>query len=321
MTKRICLLAYPDMELLDLSGPQSAFHEANSLVQDSYELTVVGFNQLPITCEAGTVILPSQTIYQISQCDTLIIPGGKGSRSVLITSEEIEALEMLAMNSRRVVSICTGAFLLAQIGVPIGAKVTTHWAFLDGLKASYPHLLVEKEKLYVRDGKYWSSAGVTAGIDLALKLIELDLDIHTAQHVAKHLVVYLQRSGNQKQFSKLLDTQGPKKDKLKHLENWLKQNAEKVITVDQLAKLLCVSERQCYRFFQTNFHSTPTQFVERTKMSIASALLESTNKDLSIIASAVGYETTEGFRRAFARNYSVSPAQYRQSFTHNGGAI
>ena len=314
MTKTICILAYEGVELLDLSGPQSAFFEANQAQRGSYELKVAGFSTSPVTCEAGLQIIPELTIDQVTDCHSLIIPGGAGGRSENITSQDLDNLRKLMARTERVVSICTGAYLMARAGLPTGARVATHWAFADRLQAAFPALAVESEKLFVRDGKYWSSAGVTSGIDLTLSLIEDDYGKAVAHYVAKHLVVYMKRSGNQKQYSDLLDIQSPRQDRMGEVIDWIREHISNEISVSLLAEKLCLSERQCHRFFIDETGLNPASYVEKFRMQIASDLLVSSEREIKTIALLVGFNSYDGFRRAFIRNFSISPSAYRHAF-------
>lgn len=302
------------MELLDLAGPQTAFHEANQAQANSYELQVVGFNEKTITCEAGLQVTPSSTIDQVENCHTLIVPGGKGARSLLIESEHINKLASLMNRCQRIVSICTGVFLTARAGLPENTNVATHWAYVNDLKKLHPKLNVDSEKLFVRHGHYWSSAGVTSGIDLSLRLIELDKGKSVAHHVAKHLVVYLKRTGSQKQFSEILDMQSPTTDRIELVSNWIKEHISEAITVKQLSEQVHLSERQCHRVFLKVTNLTPAQYIEKYRMQTASELLATSDKEIKAIATAVGFTTCDGFRRAFERNFSVSPLNYRKAF-------
>jgi transcriptional regulator GlxA family with amidase domain len=314
MPKKICLLAYEGMELLDFAGPQSAFYEATQVQNDNYEIQVVGFSKNAIKCEAGLQIIPSSLIDEIGECHTLIIPGGKGARSSYIKPNQLASLSFLMSKSERVVSICTGVYLTARAGLPANTNVATHWGFVNDLKKQYPLLKVDPEKIFVQDGKYWSSAGVTSGIDLTLRLIEVDHGIALAHHVAKHLVVYSKRSGSQKQFSNVLDIQKPRSDRIELIMNWIKEHIEEVITVKRLSELVHLSERQCHRLFLKETEMTPAQYVERYRMQMASELLATTDREIKSIALVVGFETYNGFARAFERSFSVTPTAYRKAF-------
>lgn len=314
MRKLICLLAYEGMELLDFAGPQSAFYEALQGMDDSYELKIVGFDRSIVQCEAGLQFIPSTSMDDICACHTLIIPGGKGARSLSITPSQLESLNRLMLNSERVATICTGAYLIARTGLPDNTTIATHWAFTSDLQSQYPALNVEREKLFVQHGKYWSSAGVTSGIDLTLRLIEIDYGVGLAHHVAKHLVVSSKRSGNQKQFSNVLDIQKPKSDRLAKIISWIGEHIDEIITVKQLSDLVYLSERQCHRLFLKEANMTPAQFVEKYRMQLASDLLATTDKEIKTIALVVGFRTYHGFARAFERCFSVTPTAYRKAF-------
>ncbi|WP_218354044.1 GlxA family transcriptional regulator [Alteromonas lipotrueiana] len=314
MTKPICLLAYDGMELLDFAGPQSALHEAAQVCSDSYELKVIGFSKAPVQCEAGLQIVPAIGIDEVKQCHTLIIPGGRGARRIALPSVQMMRLKSLMSRCERLVTICTGVYLAAEIGLPDNTRVATHWAFAPDLKKQYSSLAVDSESIFVQDGKYWSSAGITSGIDLTLRLIEIDCGPTVAHHVAKHLVVYSKRSGSQKQYSNVLDIQTPKSNRIAIITNWVKEHVSETITVKQLSEVACLSERQCHRLFLKETAMTPARFVEKYRMQLASDLLATTEKEVKSIALALGFKTYNGFARAFERSFAVSPLKYRQSF-------
>ncbi|GAA0858360.1 GlxA family transcriptional regulator [Aliiglaciecola litoralis] len=314
MKKTICFLVYDDMELLDLAGAQSAFHEANQLRKGSYEILVVGFDSRPIICESGIQLTPDMSLKEVDNCHTLVIPGGKGARSSEITGSQITYLRSLMSKCKRLVSICTGAFLTARAGLPENTTVTTHWAFINEMATQYPALNVDNEKIYVQDGRYWSSAGVTSGIDLTLRLIELDLGKSVSHQVAKYLVIYSRRSGNQKQYSDALNMQAPKTKRMDAINDWIKNHVSEDITVRDLANLVHLSERQCHRMFLQETKISPAQYIERYRMQLATEYLVTSEKDIKIIACSLGYKTNNGFNRAFERNFSVSPTAYRNAF-------
>jgi len=314
MVKRICFLAYEGVELLDLSGPQSAFHEAEQVRSGTYQIQVVGFDKQIVTCEAGLQIIPSASLNEIDECHTLIIPGGKGSRSTTISACQLEELSYLMSKCERIVSICTGAYLMARAGLPCNTEITTHWNFIEDLQNKYPDLNVNLENIYVNDGRFWSSAGVTSGIDLTLKLIELDLGKDVAHQVAKYLVIYLKRSGNQKQYSDLLDMQAPKTKRMETVSHWIREHIGEQMNVANIANIVHLSERQCHRMFLSETNNTPAQYIEKCRMQLASELLITSDTNIKAIALKVGYNTTNGFNRAFERNFSVTPTAYRKDF-------
>lgn len=313
--KVIAFLVYDDMELLDMAGSQTAFHEASQHVGEGYTLRVVGFSDDIVISEAGTQIKPGATVDNLKECHTLVIPGGRGARNNPFTSSSIAQLRQLISMCERVVSICTGAFLLAKAGLPDGTRVATHWAFTDNLKNEFPQLSVDKKSLFVEDGKYWSSAGVTSCIDLTLRLIEIDLGKVVAMHVAQHMVVYLKRTGSQQQYSDFLNIQTPSDERLISIVNWLKENLAKQLTVEMIADKANMSERQLYRVFIKELGTSPAHYLEELRMGVAGTLLISSDKKLKKIALSVGYQSYDGFKRAFERKFSISPLKYRQAFT------
>ncbi|GAA0206817.1 helix-turn-helix domain-containing protein [Kangiella japonica] len=313
--KKIAFLVYEGMELLDMAGSQTAFYEGNQFVNGSYRLIVVGINNEIVVSESGTQIKPCCSLDSLGECHTLVIPGGKGARLNSLSQKELQRLRELIEKSERVVSICTGAFLLAKAGLPEKTKIATHWAFAKDLKSEFPELLVDESSLFIQDDKYWSSAGVTSCIDLTLKLIELDLGKLAAMHVAKYMVVYLRRAGSQQQYSDLLSLQSPKDKRLLTVLEWLKDNLEKRITVDMIADRANMSERQLYRVFINEVGFPPAHYLEELRMEVASTLLVSSEQNIKAIALSVGYRSHDGFKRAFQRRYSISPLKYRQVFS------
>ncbi|RDX36634.1 helix-turn-helix domain-containing protein [Kangiella sp. HD9-110m-PIT-SAG07] len=315
--KKVAFLVYEAMELLDMAGSQTAFYEGNQFVSGSYSLIVVGFNNEVVVSESGTQIKPDCSINSLGECHTLVIPGGKGARLDSFSEQGLQELRELIVRCERVVSICTGAFLLAKTGLPEETKIATHWAFAKDLKKQFPDLLVDDESIFIQDKKYWSSAGVTSCIDLTLRLIELDLGKVAAMHVAKHMVVYLKRSGSQQQYSEFLSLQAPKDERLVMILEWLKENLGENITVDKIAERANMSERQLYRVFIKETGITPAHYLEELRMEVASTLLVSSEKNIKAIALSVGYRSHDGFKRAFQRRYSISPLKYRQVFSSN----
>ena len=314
VTKKVVFLAYDDMELLDLSGAQTAIYEAQRILDGGYEIEVVGFAGECVTSEAGTQILPGKTIRQIRNCHTLIIPGGRGARLGPWSETRLNQLRRLIARSERVVGICTGSFLLAATGLPDGTRVATHWASLDEFEQRYPRLSIDRDSLYVNDRKFWFSAGVTSGIDLTLRLIELDFGPLVATQVARQLVVFLKRSGSQRQYSDFLNIQEPKTNRVAGLIVWLKSHLTDSLSVQGLAKQANVSERHLYRLFVEETGLTPTAYIEQLRMETARTLLITSGKDAKQIGLSVGFKSYDGFRRAFKRTYSTTPAHYRETF-------
>lgn len=313
--KNTAILIYNQMELLDMSGIQTALFMANQKAPGSYRLSTVGFDSEPVTCESGTRLLPDSTLEEIEDYHTLIIPGGVGARLRELSDQQRQQLTDCIHACERVVTICTGIFMLAKTGLCDGLNVATHWAFVEQLRCNFPSLIVDKDKLFVRDKQFWSSAGVTSGIDLALRLIELDINKAVAIDVAQYLVVYLKRSGSQQQFSGVLDLQSPKSDVIANVINWIKSNLHRPISVQQMADEANLSERQFRRLFMRDTNKTPANFLEEMRMDSAKNLLLNSDKSIKHLALTLGFHSADGFRRAFERKYKVSPSRYRNMFT------
>lgn len=313
-------LIFEDIELLDMSGPQTAFYEANSFVDKTnvYTQFTIGFDANPVKTEAGTRIMPDKMVDEVKHLDTLIIPGGCGARAHF-TEAQLSQLAKLILKAGRVVSICTGVFLMAKVGLPSRATVTTHWNFAGVLQQTFPELNVQQDRIYTQYEKFWSSAGVTAGIDLALRLIELDHDSVIAANVARNLVVYLKRNGSQKQFSQLLALQSSTSDVLQPLYLWLVDNLDKKVSVEDIAGQLSMSERQTYRYIKANTGESPANYVEKVRLNYASEMLTNSAVQAKQVAYDVGYQTYDGFRKAFERHFGMTPIMYRAHFGANEG--
>lgn len=325
----VAILIYDRMELLDMSGIQTALSTANEFSDNSYHLMTVGFHNTVITCESGIRLVADKTIDELEYCHTLIIPGGIGARCASLSCDEKQLLQAAVKKSRRIVTICTGIFMLARLGLCEGMTVATHWAYSQQLQCEYPNLIVDKDKLFVRDTlrlsehnttskTIWSSAGVTSGIDLALRLIELDINRTIAIKVAQYLVVYLKRSGSQQQFSGLLQLQSPKSDVIGNLLNWMKERLDKPLSVQQMADEANLSERQFRRLFVRETGKTPASYLEELRMDAAKNLLVNTDQSIKKLAMSLGFNTADGFRRAFERKFHLPPSQYREQWRQSG---
>jgi transcriptional regulator GlxA family with amidase domain len=247
--------------------------------------------------------------------DTLIVPDGSGPqasqrREVLVWLREI------SRKVRRVVSICTGAFLLARAGLLDGRRVTTHWKFANELARQYPKLTVEGDRIYIQDGQLYTSAGVTAGMDLALALVEEDLGSALALQVARTLALFLRRPGSQNQFSTLLSAQASDRKPFRELSVWVTENLQQNLSVDELAYRVAMIPRNFARVFVREFGTTPARFVENLRLEASRPMLQTTRKSAKEIAGAVGFHSAEVMRRAFERNIGISPTRHRELFAH-----
>lgn len=308
------LLAYDGIELLDLAGVQTALHEANREVPGAYRIVHAGLTGDPVRCEGGLTLMPDLALDRIDSLHTLVLPGGAGARSRDLAQCLRPALAPVIKHAERVVSVCTGAFLLAECRPDTRGPMVTHWAYMDEFKARFPKIALDEDSLYTRDGRFWSSAGVTAGIDLTLRLIEQDLGGRVAARVARHLVVFMRRSGSQQQFSEPLRLQESEDPLIDDLATLVVQRASKPLSVEDLAGRANMSSRSLFRLFRRNRWGTPADFILRVRLDLARQLIESSATSLKRIAASTGFSQYDTFRRAFERAMGISPAAYRDRF-------
>jgi transcriptional regulator GlxA family with amidase domain len=312
------VLAVPPSEELDIVGPWDVFATANNAVRGrkrgyNLELVTTGDRRF-FQCNSG-LTLSAKYRYKDVQggVDTLIVTGGAGalrshSRSVL------DWIRKIGRKTRRVASVCTGAFLLAEAGLLDGRRATTHWMFTKQLSAKYPEVDVDPNPIFVRDKNLYTSAGVTAGMDLALALVEEDLGSAIALRVAQVLVLFLRRPAGQAQFSISLSTQASDFKPLRDLQAWIADNLEKDLSIESLASRAAMSERNFARVFVRELGTTPAHYVEQMRLEAARRELELTNKNLKQVALASGFRSAEVMRRAFLRCLRTSPSSYRDHF-------
>jgi transcriptional regulator GlxA family with amidase domain len=246
--------------------------------------------------------------------DTLLVAGGDGVLAAAADPEVVRHVRRLARGARRVTSVCSGAFVLAEAGLLDGRRVTTHWRRCAQLAERYPAVTVDPDPIFVRDGDVWTSAGVTAGMDLALALVEQDRGREVALAIARQLVMYVQRPGGQAQFSAALQAQRADRDVLRELQAWLPDHLDDDLAVAALARRVAMSPRHFAREFTAEGGVTPARHVEDLRVEAARRLLESTRRGVEDIAAACGFGTAETMRRAFLRSVRVPPADYRRRF-------
>ncbi|HEV7123694.1 MAG TPA: GlxA family transcriptional regulator [Rhodanobacter sp.] len=317
-TRTIGLLAYDDMQALDLVGPLDVFGGANALAHGAppYELCIVGLQARAVRAENGLSIVPALALDDAPPVDTLLVPGGLGAR--LVIDRDARLLEWLrgrARDTRRIVSVCTGAYVLAAAGLLDGRRVTTHWHYADDLARRYPALLVETDRLFLRDGRYATSGGLTAGMDLALALVEEDLGAPAALGVARHLVMYVKRPGNQTQFSAPLAAQAQGNGRMGALVDWLLAHLDENVGMERMAQQVAMSARHFRRVFAETFGVTPARFLETLRLEQACMRLTQGRAPIERIASSVGFNSADAFRRAFRTRYGVTPHEYRERFS------
>ena len=314
--KTIGLLAYDNMQALDLTGPLDVFGAANALASgmSPYDLHVIGAHTGTVHAENGLVVLPACSIEDAPPLDTLLIPGGIGSRLGNADLQLLAWLRRQAETARRVVSVCTGAYMLAATGLLDGRRVATHWQYAEDLARRFPTIHVEPERLFLRDGRFATSGGLTAGIDLALALIEEDLGAATSLAVARYLVMYVTRPGNQTQFSAPLAAQAQATGRMGTLVDWLLAHLKDEITSERMAEQVSMSPRHFRRVFADTFGTSPARFVEHLRLEQACMRLTRDRTSIDRIASSVGFHSADVFRRAFRARYGATPVEYRERF-------
>jgi transcriptional regulator GlxA family with amidase domain len=315
MTERTLLVVLFDgVQSLDVTGPIEVFEGAGRSCGDrsAYRIRTASLDGSPVRTSSGLTLVPDSSLADAPAPHTLLVPGGEGTRRP--DPRLIDWLRDHAPRAGRLVSVCTGALLLAEAALLDGHRATTHWRVCGHLAATYPDVEVEPDPIFVRDGRISTSAGVTAGIDLALALVEEDLGRDVALDVARHLVVFLRRPGNQSQFSAQLAAQTASREPLREVQHWVTRHPEADLSVESLAERAGLSPRHFARAFQAETGTTPGRYVERVRLEHARRLLEDTADGVTKISRACGYGTSEAMRRAFMKTLGVAPAEYRRRF-------
>ena len=340
----VVILVYPDVQSLDVTGPLEVFAGARQLLQAQalgrggwrsaagsgersgsaghreqrdrgYRVLVVSADGAPVRTSSGLTIVPHGAIGDVPDAiDTLIVAGGAGVEGLCADRATLHWIAARARRARRVASVCTGAFALAAAGLLDGRRATTHWAAAAELARRHPEVLVDPEPIFVRDGDVWTSAGVTAGMDLALALVEDDLDRDAALTIARHLVLFLRRPGNQSQFSATLSAQAPRRDELRAIQRFVLENLAADLSVEALAQRAHMSPRHFARSFRAETGITPARYVQRLRLEAARRRIEDAREPLATTAAACGFGTPETMRRVFLRTLGVGPEGYRSRF-------
>ena len=319
--RRIAILAFDDVQNLDVTGPFEVFSTADRLRGGTeYSVEVVAPHARPLTTNSGLSIVPHRTTRGVrGEIDTLVVAGGSGILEAIEDERLVRWVQRTAARSRRVASVCSGAYMLARAGLLDGRRAATHWASAKDLARRHPAIEVDPESIYVRDGNVWTSAGVTAGMDLALALVEEDLGRSTALEAARWLVVFVKRPGGQSQFSSHLRAQLADRRPIRELQEWMAANLAEDLSVPALAARASMSERNFARAFSREVGMTPAAYVEALRVDQARLRLESSGQKLEAVAHDCGFGTVETMRRAFHRRLGVGPAGYRDRFKTEGG--
>lgn len=318
-THRLAILLYPGLQSLDLTGPLEVFAGASEALSGAeappaYEVSTIALRAEPIVTSSGLAVLPGGPLPSAGSFDTLIVPGGDGRRQAVCEPALMRWLGRAGARVPRLASVCTGAFLLAEAGLLKGRRVTTHWAYARELARVYPDLTVDPDPIFVRDGDVWTSAGVTAGIDLALAMVEQDHGRELALLLARHLVMFLRRPGSQSQFSAALAAQEPRREPLREVKRLVVDEPAAEHTVEAMAARAHMSPRHFARAFRAETGLTPARYVEQVRLEAARRRLEEGGQAVGAIALACGFGTAETMRRSFLRALGVSPAEYRRRF-------
>ncbi|HTV85440.1 MAG TPA: GlxA family transcriptional regulator [Dyella sp.] len=314
MARTIAVVALPGVQLLDVSGPLDVFAQANIEAQEAfYALRVIACEPGPLRSSSGVRLLPDGIVGQWGErVDTLLVAGAPNAGRVALAPQVLKWLRAMALRSRRYGSICTGAFALASTGLLDGHHITTHWAAAEDLARAYPRVNIDTDALYVRDRKLRTAAGVTAGLDLALVLVEEDLGRDIAKRVAAQLVMFFKRPGGQLQFSRKGETRPMGRSVLQEVQRWVAANPDLQHSIAGMAKHAGLSARHFARLFHAEVGITPAAWVEQTRVTAARALLENGHDTPKLVASKCGFANADTLRRAFQKHVGVTPAAYRK---------
>jgi transcriptional regulator GlxA family with amidase domain len=319
--RRIVIVAFLGVQSLDVCGPLEVFTGATRWARETggtdpgYKVVVAARGTDAIRTSSGLGLLPDADLHRVrGPIDTLIVAGGEGTRTSVGDIRLVARIRHLAAQSRRVASVCTGAFLLAEAGLLDGRRATTHWASCTALARRHPKVHVDPDPIFVRDGDVITSAGVTAGIDMALALVEEDLGRVAALTVARWLVLFLRRPGTQAQFSAQLALQAAQRDPLCDVQQWIAENLSADLRVEAMAERAAMSPRHFARAFRQEVGLTPARYVERVRLEGARWRLEETHATVDSIAAECGFGSAETMRRGFVRSFGTAPTEYRRRF-------
>lgn len=319
MSRTVVFLGFSRLQSLDLVGPLEVFATASLVLaakgREGYELVVASVDGQPVPTSSGLSLATTKLHDTHQRVDTLVLPGGAGVDRARQDPDVIAWIQTVAKRARRVVSVCTGAFLAAQAGLLDGCIATTHWGSADRLAQEFPSIVVDPDPIFVRSSaKVWTAAGVTAGIDLALSLVEDDHGTDVAQTVARWLVLYLRRPGGQTQFAAPVWMPRAKRQPIRDVQEMIEAEPGSAHSITDLARRAGMSPRHFTRVFTDEVGESPGAYVERIRIDAARRQLEETDDTVVAIATRCGFGTSETMRRNFVRRIGISPDQYRKTF-------
>jgi transcriptional regulator GlxA family with amidase domain len=321
-SRRIGLLIYPDCDIVDVCGPCDVFHYADFYLrrfgrtnEPGYQCDILAATPGPVRTSCGIELVATRSYCDVRDgLDTLAVAGGVAAEQASKDSSLVEWVGSMAPRVRRMASICNGAFILAAAGLLHHRRVTTHWLFSDLLATEYPSIQVDSSLLFARDGNIYTSGGITAGIDLALALVEEDLGREVALATARIMVVFPRRPGGQSQFSSYIKMEAKNRPDISELQAWILGHTGEDLSVSALADRMAMSPRNFARLFHSETGDTPAQFTERARADAARCKLEQTVVPVETIAEECGFGNAERMRRTFQRLFEVSPHDYRARF-------
>lgn len=313
MTHRVGFVVFDGVTMLDVSGPSEVLHQAGQL-GPGYELVLISAHGGDVSTSTGLALSGTVTPREAGALDTVVVAGGERLAERPVAEELLAATRVVAARAWRVASVCTGAFVLAELGLLDGRRASTHWRHADTLAQRYPRVRVEPDAIHVRDGRFVTSAGISAGIDLALALVEDDHGADVARSIARELVVFLQRPGGQSQFSTATAAPAARSDLLRRLTNSVLADPAADHSLPAMATAASVSTRHLTRLFRTELGTTPARWVERVRLDRAQQLLLN-GHSVTSAALRSGLGSDETLRRAFARHLDTTPTHYRTRFT------
>lgn len=314
--KNIVVLAFNGAQVLDITGPMEVFSNGNQFTDKPfYRIECLGVPRTMIRMSNGLTLSTKQFKSWRGEIDTLVVPGASAEALQLLRNETefIRWLKERLGKARRIVSVCTGAFVLAELGFLEGRRASTHWNACEQLRTFSPTTQVEPDAIFTKDGNVYTSAGVTTGIDLALSLVEEDLGKEVSLGIARNLVLYLRRSGGQSQFSVPLELQSAHESRIDKILSYIRNNPKAELSVDALASRYAMTPRHLSRLFSAVGWS-PAKYVTQVRLETVKKFLESTNSSVGTIATQCGYKTQSTMSKVFKRQYGIAPSDYRERF-------